>query len=161
MAKDQGRREFLRLAAAAGGASLLASCSQGSASGAASTGTGAAMTDSVRAAAAPRAAASPRPADWTALGHDLAGTLVRPGDAAYTVSKRLFDPRFDSLHPAGIAYCRNPHDVSTCLAFVRKFGVKVAARCGGHGYAGWSSTSGLIIDVTRMSGVNVSGSTAV
>jgi FAD/FMN-containing dehydrogenase len=76
------------------------------------------------------------------------------------VSKRLFDPRFDSLHPAGIAYCGNPHDVATCLAFVRKFGVPVAARCGGHSYAGWSSTSGLIIDVTRMSGVNVSGSTA-
>ena len=76
------------------------------------------------------------------------------------MSKRLFDPRFDSLHPAGIAYCRNPHDVATCLAFVRKFGVPVAARCGGHSYAGWSSTSGLIIDVTRMAGVNVSGSTA-
>ena len=100
MAENQGRREFLRLAAAAGGAGLLASCSRGGAasaggSGAASTGTGAAMTDSVRAAAAPRAASSPRPADWTALAHDLAGTLVRPGDASYTVSKRLFDPRFD------------------------------------------------------------------
>jgi FAD/FMN-containing dehydrogenase len=99
-------------------------------------------------------------ADWTALGRDLSGPLVRPGESAYTVSKRLFDPRFDSLHPAGIAYCRNPHDVATCLAFVRKFGLPVAARCGGHSYAGWSSTSGLIIDVTRMSGVNVSGSTA-
>jgi hypothetical protein len=76
------------------------------------------------------------------------------------VSKRLFDPRFDSLHPAGLAYCRNPHDVATCLAFVRKFGIPVAARCGGHSYAGWSSGSGLVIDVTRMSGVNVSGSTA-
>ena len=80
------------------------------------------------------------------------GRLVRPGEAAYTTSKRLFDPRFDSLHPAGVAYCRNPHDVSTCLAFVRKFGVPVAARCGGHSYAGWSSTSGLIVDVTRWPG---------
>src|SRR6266702_3818613 len=167
MAKDQGRREFLRFAAAAGGAGLLASCSRGSGTGTAAGGS-ASMTgatadgaaQSARAATVPHAASSPRPADWTALGHDLAGTLVRPSQAAYTVSKRLFDPRFDSLHPAGIAYCRNPHDVSTCLAFVRKFGVPVAARCGGHSYAGWSSTSGLIIDVTRMSGVNVSGSTA-
>src|SRR6202034_1551982 len=99
-------------------------------------------------------------ADWTALGHDLSGTLVRPGEAAYTVAKRQFDPRFDSLHPAGIAYCLNPHDVSTCLAFVRKYGVPVAARSGGHSYAGWSSTSGLIVDVTRMAGVSVSGGTA-
>ena len=72
----------------------------------------------------------------------------------------LFDPRFDSLHPAGIAYCGNPHDVSTCLAFVRRHRVPVAARSGGHSYAGWSSTSGLIVDVTRMAGVSVSGGTA-
>jgi len=156
MATDHGRREFLRLAAVAGGAGLLASCSSSGTTSAA--GTSAAMDSTAQSV---RAAASPKPADWTALGHDLAGTLVRPGDAAYTVSKRLFDPRFDSIRPAGIAYCRNPHDVSTCLAFVRKFGVKTAARCGGHSYAGWSSTSGLIIDVTRMSGVNVSGGTAV
>ncbi len=167
MAEDQGRRAFLRLAAAAGGAGLLSSCSRDSgtsaaaarASGTASTATADGAASGVR-GAAPGAVRSPSPADWTALGRDLSGPLVRPGESSYTVSKRLFDPRFDSLHPAGIAYCRNPHDVATCLAFVRKFGIPVAARCGGHSYAGWSSGSGLVIDVTRMSGVNVSGSTA-
>jgi len=168
MAEDQGRRAFLRWAAAAGGAGLLASCSHDSgttsggsrANGSASTpGATASGVSGAPGTAAP-ATPSPGPADWTALGRDLSGSLVRPGDAAYAVSRRLFDPRFDSLHPAGIAYCRNPHDVTTCLAFVRKFGIPVAARSGGHSYAGWSSTSGLIIDVTRMSGVNVSGNTA-
>ena len=76
------------------------------------------------------------------------------------MAKRLFDPRFDSVNPAGIAYCRSPHDVATCLAFVRKYRVPVAARSGGHSYAGWSASKGLIIDVTRMAGVTVSGSTA-
>ena len=166
MAEDQGRRAFLRLAAAAGGAGLLSACSGGGGTSAAgpkpsaTAPSSAATATGGAGAAAPSGTQSPSLADWTALGHDLSGPLVRPGDAAYTVSKRLFDPRFDSLRPAGIAYCRNPHDVATCLAFVRKFGVPVAARCGGHSYAGWSSTSGLIIDVTRMSGVNVSGSTA-
>ncbi len=155
MASVQGRRTFLQLAAAAGGAGLLSSCSGGSGTSAAASGSasvaGATADGTARnIAAAPQATGSPTPADWTALGHDLSGRLVRPGDAAYTVSKRLFDPRFDSLHPAGVAYCRNPHDVVTCLAFVRKFGVPVAARCGGHSYAGWSSTSGLIVDVTSM-----------
>ena len=64
------------------------------------------------------------------------GPLVRPGDRSYTVDSYLFDPRFDGIHPAGIAYVKNAHDVGTCLAFVRKFGVKFAARSGGHGYAG-------------------------
>jgi FAD/FMN-containing dehydrogenase len=162
----KGRRAFLRFAAAAGGAGLLASCSRSSGSSAASgtvsrtaspagPQTGSAVQTVGAAASGP-----PSAADWTALGHDLSGTLVRPGEAAYTVAKRQFDPRFDSLHPAGIAYCGSPHDVSTCLAFVRKYGVPVAARSGGHSYAGWSSGSGLIVDVTRMAGVNVSGTTA-
>ena len=105
-------------------------------------------------------AAGPTAADWTALAHDLSGTLVRPGDSSYTTAKRLFDPRFDSQHPAGIAYVKSAHDVSTCLAFVRKFGVPFAARSGGHSYAGWSGSTGLIIDVSDLKTVAVSGTTA-
>lgn len=105
--------------------------------------------------------AGPTPADWTALAKDLAGPLVRPGDAKYATAKLLFDPRFDGQHPAGIAYVANAHDVSTCLAFVRKFKIPFAARSGGHSYAGWSGTSGLIIDVQNFKTVAVSGSTAV
>src|SRR5580693_1668760 len=165
LSRPPGRRAFLRLAAAAGGAGLLASCSRSSGSSAAS-GTASRTTSPAgpqTGSTAPTVGASSSPpssADWTALGHDLSGTLVRPGESAYTVAKRQFDPRFDSLHPAGIAYCRDPHDVSTCLAFVRKYGVPVAARSGGHSYAGWSSSSGLIVDVTPMAGVNVSGTVA-
>ena len=105
-------------------------------------------------------AAGPTPADWTALAKDLAGTLVRPGDSGYATAKLLFDPRFDGQHPAGIAYVKGAHDVSTCLAFVRKFGIPFAARSGGHSYAGWSGSSGLIIDVQNFKGVTVSGATA-
>jgi len=172
-ADPRGRRAFLRFAAAAGGAGLLASCSGNSgptppgrpppqtvSSPPGSTTSTASSTPGRAAGSAGGSGVPPSAADWTALARDLSGTLVRPGEAAYTVAKRQFDPRFDSLHPAGIAYCRNPHDVSTCLAFVRKYGVPVAARSGGHSYAGWSSSSGLIVDVTRMAGVNVSGTTA-
>ena len=107
-------------------------------------------------------AAGPTPADWTALAKDLAGTLVRPGQAAYNTSRLLFDPRFDGQRPAGIAYVNNAHDVSTCLAFARTFKVPFNTRCGGHNDAGWSgNTNGLIIDVSHLKTVTVSGSTAV
>ncbi len=152
MAARHGRRTLLKFAVAAGGAGLLASCTGHS------SPTGGATGGST--AGGPPASGPPTAADWTALGHDLSGSLVRPGEPGYTTASELFDPRFDSLHPAGIAYCRNPHDVATCLAYAGKFGLPVAARCGGHSYAGWSSTSGLIVDVTRMAGVNVSGTTA-
>jgi FAD/FMN-containing dehydrogenase len=104
--------------------------------------------------------AGPTPADWTALAKDLAGPLIRPGDSSYATAKLLFDPRFDSQKPAGIAYVKSAHDVSTCLAFVRKFGLPFAARSGGHSYAGWSGSSGLIVDVSDLKTVAVSGATA-
>jgi hypothetical protein len=104
-------------------------------------------------------AAGPTAADWAALARSLAGTLVRPGEAGYATARLLFDPRFDGIHPAAIAYVKNAHDVQTCLAFVRKFKIPFAARSGGHSYAGWSSSTGLIIDVSDLRAAAVSGST--
>jgi FAD/FMN-containing dehydrogenase len=119
-----------------------------------------AVTRAAGAAGLAARAAGPTAADWTALAKDLSGTLVRPGDAAYATDKLLFDPRFDGQHPAGIAYVKTAHDVSTCLAFARKFALPFAARSGGHSYAGWSGTTGLIIDVKNFKTVAVSGTTA-
>src|SRR3984885_5479742 len=135
------RRAFLRLAAAAGGASLLSACSgKGSPPAASGSTVAASLGSAVGAAASARARGAsgpPASADWAALARDLSGPLLRPGESGYTTAKELFDPRFDSLRPAGVAYCRNPHDVATSLAFVRKYGIPVAARCGGHSGRRW------------------------
>jgi hypothetical protein len=53
----------------------------------------------------------PAPADWAALARDLSGQLVRPGDASYDADKRLYDPRFDGLSPAGIGLFTFPQAV--------------------------------------------------
>ena len=143
-----GRRAFLGIAA--GGAAAVA------VPGSASADSARPLTRSSILASA----AGPTAADWTALAKDLAGTLVRPGESSYATAKLLFDPRFDSQHPAGIAYVANAHDVTTCLAFVRKFTMPFAARSGGHSYAGWSGSSGLVIDVSKLKTVTVSGTTA-
>jgi FAD/FMN-containing dehydrogenase len=98
----------------------------------------------------------PRSADWTALRGELSsGRLVLPGDADYDSARLLFDPKFDANRPAAIAYCAAPADVSACLAFARKFGVPLAVRSGGHSYGGWSTTPGLVIDVTKTADVTV------
>ncbi|MEV5754652.1 FAD-dependent oxidoreductase [Actinoallomurus sp. NPDC052308] len=69
------------------------------------------------------------------------------------MARRNFNPRFDTVRPAGIAYCENPHDVSECLNFVRRFGLPVTPRCGGHSYTGASLVPGLVIDVSPMSAI--------
>ncbi|WP_113701391.1 FAD-binding oxidoreductase [Nonomuraea lactucae] len=91
--------------------------------------------------------------DWALLRRQLSGTLVRPGDARYGSARRLFNPAFDTVRPLGVAYCSGAADVSRCLAFVRAHGLPVTARSGGHSYAGWSTGTGLVIDVSRMDAI--------
>jgi len=89
------------------------------------------------------------------LARNLQGTLVRPDSPLYPRAYRLFSPRFDNIRPAAVAYCVSPADVQACLSFVRQFGLPFAPRAGGHSYAGYSTSNGLVLDVSRMSTVTV------
>ncbi|MER7673281.1 FAD-binding oxidoreductase [Kitasatospora sp. NPDC096128] len=100
------------------------------------------------------------PADWAALAKDLGGTVIGPQDGRYQDASRLYQPQFDGLRPAGIVYPATAQDVSTCLAFARRHAVPVAVRSGGHSYAGWSSGSGMVLDVGSMAAVGGSGGAA-
>ncbi|MCA2225511.1 FAD-binding oxidoreductase [Nonomuraea aurantiaca] len=101
----------------------------------------------------PPALASSAP-DWPGLRRRLTGKLVLPADAGYGAARRLFNPAFDGIRPGGVAYCATPADVSACLSFVRANRLPVTARSGGHSYAGWSTGTGLVIDVSRMNSVS-------
>ncbi|WP_440098961.1 FAD-binding oxidoreductase [Streptosporangium sp. H16] len=143
------RRAFLRT----GGLAALALGAQGTpALGAAGT-TGHDATGATGATGRGTASA-PRPADWRALAGGLEGRLVRPGDAAYDGARKLFNPAFDAVRPSGVAYCANPSDVAECVAFARRLKLPLAVRSGGHSYAGWSTGTGLVLDVSRMSKVS-------
>ncbi|WP_214107631.1 FAD-binding oxidoreductase [Acrocarpospora catenulata] len=91
--------------------------------------------------------------DWRALGRGLDGRLVRPSDAVYDRARRLFNPAFDKIRPAGIAYCASPADVAECVSFARRYALPITARSGGHSYAGWSTGTGLVVDVSPMATV--------
>ncbi len=146
--EKMNRREFLTLSALGALSYLLAACQVGT-PGTATT------TPTATPSPSPTTQPSPTEADWLALARSLQGTLVRPGSPQYAPARQLFDPRFDSVRPAAIAYCASPADVQACLTFVRRFGLPLAPRAGGHSYAGYSTTTGLVLDVTRMSAVTV------
>ena len=81
-------------------------------------------------------------AAWQQLASRLTGHLVRPGDPTYLVDLQLYDPRYDGVRPAGIAYCASASDIQRCVGFARQHGLAVAARSGGHSYGGYSTTTG-------------------
>ena len=109
-----------------------------------------------RAAAGSRAATPP----LTALRRSLQGDLVARGSAGYGAAKELYNTRFDGVDPVAIAYCESTSDVARSLAWARRNAVPLAARSGGHSYAGYSTTPGLVIDVSRLDAVTLNGGIA-
>ncbi|MFF4401840.1 FAD-binding oxidoreductase [Streptomyces sp. NPDC001480] len=163
------RRRFISGGAAAVAAVAVAGCkgSGGTAAGGAKHATGTADT-STRALTS---ASSRTPmkttnaavaANWAALARDLDGTLVRPGDAAWKTAHQLYNTRFDGLKPAAVAYIAHADDIRTTLAYAHAHGIRVSIRNGGHSYAGWSSGDNrLIVDVSKLNRIRVSGQEAV
>ena len=141
------RRRFLELA----GVASLAACG---------TGGTKSPPGPTPTSLSPTRSASGGPPNWSALAGRMSGTLVLPSDAAYAVSRQLFDFRYDSIKPQAIAYCESPSDVQYCLELSRNSGVAPRARAGGHSYGGWSTGTGLVIDVTRMASVTPSNGAA-
>ncbi len=94
-------------------------------------------------------------AGWSALAHSLSGTLVRPGDPRYAQAKLVYDLRFEGTSPAAVAYCSSVSDVQRVVDFCRTHRIDPIPRCGGHSYGGYSTGSGVIVDVGPMNGVSI------
>jgi hypothetical protein len=101
-------------------------------------------------------ATAPGPIDYAALGGKLSGHLLRPGQSGYSSASRSYNPLFDHRQPAAIALCGKPADVQACVAAAAASGTPIAARSGGHSYAGYSTPDGaLVVDLAGLSGVTV------
>lgn len=96
---------------------------------------------------------------WAELRNALNGSLVLPADSGYARAKELHFKQFDTISPAGVAYCASVEDVRTCVAFAQKHGLPMAVRSGGHSSTGYSSSTGLVVDMSRMNQVSVGTST--
>jgi len=132
-----GRRRFLGLAAAAGAATV-----------------GATLLGEPAAASG---------VDYAALKRALKGSLLRPGDTGYPAAAKPFNAALGVRRPAAIAKVANADDVRTCVKRVRGHGVPLAARGGGHSYAGYSTpNSGVVVDLSALKSITVrSNGTAV
>jgi len=84
----------------------------------------------------------------------LSGRVVRPDDPAYEAARRDFNQRFD-VYPQAIVYCRTSADVANAVAWARSQKLPLAVRSGGHSYEAFSLSSGLVVDLSDMSDVDV------
>ncbi|WP_394619842.1 FAD-binding oxidoreductase [Lentzea sp. JNUCC 0626] len=131
------RRRFLKIAGLAGAGAVLAACSSPT------TPVPPPSTSSV----------SSGPPDWAALRSRMSGQLVLAGEDGFAYQG--FNPVWDAQKPAAIAKVTSAADVQACVSAVRGR-VAIAARSGGHSYAGYSSPSGgLQVDVRGLAEVEM------
>lgn len=87
----------------------------------------------------------------------FAGEYIGPADRRYEAEREAPIRQFDR-RPAAIACCTEPGDAALALLHARECGVEVAVRSGRHSVPGYSSLDGgLVIDVSRLKGVELDG----
>ena len=89
------------------------------------------------------------------LARELDGDVVARGVAGYELARLPFNTRYDGRRPLAVAFCESADDVARCLRWARANGVHVAPRSGGHSYGGYSTTTGLLVDVSRIDRIAV------
>ncbi|MET9633754.1 FAD-binding oxidoreductase [Lentzea sp. NPDC006480] len=81
---------------------------------------------------------------------------IRPGDAGYAEAKLGYFPMYDHQRPGAIAEVTSVADVQRCIEEARRSGSRIAARCGGHSYPGYSTADGaLVVDVRGLDRIEV------
>jgi FAD/FMN-containing dehydrogenase len=90
------------------------------------------------------------------LGRATAGVLITRGSGGYRAAQREVNSRYSGVRPLAILRARNVSDVRAAVRWCSKYDVRIAARSGGHSYAGYSTVQGgLIVDLSRLAGIRV------
>ncbi len=150
MAVLRTRREVLTAAGLALLASGLAACTRTKATNGSGSPSGPTPTT-------PTPTTTPSaPPTLASLAPQISGGLLLAGQAGYSPSTLLYNPRFASQpQPMAIARCLTAGDLAACVRFAAAGGAALRIRNGGHSYGGWSSGGGLVADITGLKTVSV------
>jgi FAD/FMN-containing dehydrogenase len=90
------------------------------------------------------------------LARACRGPLLVPGDARFASVEHGYDERFDGRVPLAVLLAHGEDDVRAAVRWAASHGVPIAARSGGHSYAGYSTVAhGLVVDLRMMRGHSV------
>lgn len=92
---------------------------------------------------------------WRDFANSLQGILLRPGDPAYPQANRPWNLDYSGIRAQAIALVSGPEDIKNSILFAREHNLPSTARSGSHSYAAYSSTPGLLIDVSNMNSIKI------
>jgi len=115
-------------------------------------------------AGVPRAAGARADPRLASLRAAVRGQVLSSGSPGYEAARLVYNERFDGVRPLAVVRCLSVEDVRQTVLWARRNGVPIAARSGGHSYAGYSTTSGVVVDLGRLNGIRLdsaSGTAAI
>lgn len=96
---------------------------------------------------------------WRDLDRRIAGQVITPNDAGYDQARAVPNARYGSARPHAVVQCAHARDVAATLRALHGAGMVVSIRSGGHCFAGRSSSGDVIVDVSRLKSITVTGNT--
>ncbi|MGB5689289.1 MAG: FAD-binding oxidoreductase [Woeseiaceae bacterium] len=99
------------------------------------------VTSSVNAFTGDRVAIEIEQAAIQELADSLRGNLLLPGNPGYDTARRVLNPGIDK-RPAFVVQPVGATDIRKAVTFARERDLLLAAKCGGHSYAGKSTCDG-------------------
>jgi len=91
----------------------------------------------------------------------VSGPVLGPRSSAYDTARLVYNERFDDVRPLAVVRPVRVADVQALVRWSQKTGVAIVPRSGGHSYAGYSTGSGVVVDLSALRGVRVEGRFAV
>ena len=86
------------------------------------------------------------------LERQLTGRVSRPGNDGYAAATAIWAKPVGRM-PRAVVHCRTTEDVQLSIGIARDCGLPLSVRGGGHDWAGRALCPGVVIGLSRMSGV--------
>lgn len=96
-----------------------------------------------------------------ALRGRLHGALLLPGETGFDTSTRPWNARFANVTPIAAVLVSDASDVAASIEFARENDLPFAIRNGSHSFGGYSCTTGLVINVSRLTSVAYDAATGM
>jgi FAD/FMN-containing dehydrogenase len=95
-----------------------------------------------------------------ALRRAVRGPVLTPANAGYDAARRVFDSLYAGVRPIAVVQPLDARDVAAVVDWAGSSGVQIVAKSGGHSYGGYSTTTGVVVDLSRLAGVSAAGGRA-
>jgi len=89
-----------------------------------------------------------------ALAKTFRGEIAVPGQALYARIRAPYNANYASVKPLAVVRPKDAADVARVVRWAAQTHVPIVARSGGHSYGGWSTTTGVVVDLAHLAGVS-------